>query len=253
MQQQIGLMLLPDEEFRLRVIHGVVDYIRREPSLRLTTVGGVPYLPWEELSSFRGDGLIAVAHTRRTVRRLSRMRCPVVNVSSQSQQDELPSVAGDDASVGRIAAKHLLERRCEHAVCIYYPRWSNDTARLMAFLDEVERAGIPATTLAVSFKKPVRHLETERPQVDAQKLASTLNKLPRPLSIFATHDEFAAASVEALRSLGASLPYDAAILGVANNRLICESCDPPLSSVAQPGEQIGFEAASALHRLLRGE
>ena len=200
MPQQIGLSLLPDEDFHLRVIHGVVDYVRREPSLRLVTLGGVPYVPLDELNEFRGDGLIAAAHTLRAVHRLRRLRCPVIVVSSQSKQDELPSVASDDVSTGQLAARHLLDRKCERVACVHHPRWANDMVRLDAFRGEVQRANVPMTAVAVSFCKPVKRLETERPEVDLEKLARSLDRLPRPVSIFATHDEFAAASVEALRS-----------------------------------------------------
>jgi LacI family transcriptional regulator len=162
-------------------------------------------------------------------------------------------VAIDDAATGRLAATHLLNKGLAHIACVHYPRWANDAVRLAAFRSEVEQAGIPVRAIAVWFRRPVRRLETERPEVDTARLARLLDNLPRPVGIFATHDEFAVAAVEALRSLGASLPYDAPILGQGNNRLICESCDPPLSSLVQPGQQIGFQAAAALHRLLRGE
>ncbi|MDC0936152.1 substrate-binding domain-containing protein, partial [Pirellulales bacterium] len=245
--------MLPDEDFRLQVIHGVLEYIRREPTLRLDTRGGVPYVPWDELKDFRGDGLIASAYTRRAVHRLACMRLPVVNVSSHFPQDDLPSVATDDAALGRLAAKHLLDRGLRKMACIYYRRLDSNTRRLAAFCDEVQQAGASVTPVAASLRRPVGHLEVERLELDTAKLARSLAKLPWPVGIFAVHDEFAAAAVEASRMVGASLPYDLAILGAANNRLICSACDPPLSSIEQPGDQIGFEAASMLHRLLRGE
>jgi len=254
MSKLIGLVLLPHVQSHRRVIQAVVDYVRREPTLALATHGGAPYLPWDELGGFRGDGLIAMAHTRRSVRQLARTGLPVVNVSSQVQQDELPSIWTDDGAVGRLAAEHLLRRGLEHIACVYYPRWANDQGRLASLRGALEQAGIRLTAIAVSFLRPVQRVETQRPLVDTAKLARALKELSRPVRIFGTHDEFAAASVEALRSLGASLPYDAPILGFGNDRLVCESCDPPLSSVAHPAaEQIGSEAAAALHRLLRGE
>ena len=253
MPELICLNLLPDEDYRLAVIHGVVDYVRREPSLRLATFGGVPYVPWDELGKFGGAGVIAMAHTRRAVRRLVQLRLPVVNVSSQVHQDELASVTTDDAAVGRLAADHLLNCGLKKFVCVYYPRWANDKARMAAFRDRVSRAGFPVKAVAVSFCQSVERLETERPEVDTAKLARRLVNLSRPVGIFATHDEFSAASVDALRSHGASLPCDAPILGVANNRLICASCAPLLSSIVQSGQRVGFEAVAALQRLLRGE
>jgi len=253
MSSLIGLVLPPNEDFRSEVIQGVVDYVRREPTLSLAIRGAEPFVPWEELKKFRGDGLIAAAYTRRALQRLTRMRIPVVNVSSHIDQDQVPSVATDDTALGRLAAKHLLGLGLKNMACLYYPRLHSDVLRLAAFREEVERANLSVTPVPVSFCHPVKRLEVERPEVDTPKLVRPLANLSRPLGVFAVHDEFAAAAAEAARRLGASLPYDMAILGSANNGIICRACNPSLSSIVQPGRQVGFEAASMLHRLLSGE
>ena len=48
------------------------------------------------------------------------------------------------------------------------------------------------------------------------------------------------------------MPEDVAVLAVDNDAVICEICDPPLSSVALPGERIGEESAGLLARLMLG-
>ncbi len=49
------------------------------------------------------------------------------------------------------------------------------------------------------------------------------------------------------------MPEDVAILGPENDELRCKGVYPPLSSIALPGEQIGFQAAAILDQLLAGE
>ena len=44
-----------------------------------------------------------------------------------------------------------------------------------------------------------------------------------------------------------------AVLGVDNDVTLCELADPPLSSIDQDLERIGYEAASLLDRLMAGE
>jgi len=58
--------------------------------------------------------------------------------------------------------------------------------------------------------------------------------------------------LEACRSLGLVVPRDVAVLGVDNDEVMCELTDPPLSSIDQAARRIGYEAAAALDRLIRG-
>ena len=55
---------------------------------------------------------------------------------------------------------------------------------------------------------------------------------------------------EACRRAGLRVPDDVALLGVDDDDLLCEVARPSLSSVALPGERIGYEAARMLEALL---
>jgi LacI family transcriptional regulator, galactose operon repressor len=57
---------------------------------------------------------------------------------------------------------------------------------------------------------------------------------------------------EFCRQLGFRVPDEVAIVGVDDDDLLCELSRPSLSSVALPGERIGYEAAVLLDRWLRG-
>src|SRR5204863_167060 len=43
------------------------------------------------------------------------------------------------------------------------------------------------------------------------------------------------------------------VVGIGNDVLMCELARPSLSSVALPSEQVGYEAAALLDRLMAGE
>jgi LacI family transcriptional regulator len=49
------------------------------------------------------------------------------------------------------------------------------------------------------------------------------------------------------------VPDEVAVLGVDDDALLCELCDPPLSSVIPNPERIGYEAAALLDRLMAGD
>ncbi len=46
---------------------------------------------------------------------------------------------------------------------------------------------------------------------------------------------------------------EVAVIGVDNEELLCQMCDPPLSTVVPNAERIGYEAAELLDRLMSGE
>jgi LacI family transcriptional regulator len=46
------------------------------------------------------------------------------------------------------------------------------------------------------------------------------------------------------------VPEEAAVVGVDNEEILCELCNPPLSSVAPNPERIGYEAAELLDVLM---
>jgi LacI family transcriptional regulator len=48
------------------------------------------------------------------------------------------------------------------------------------------------------------------------------------------------------------VPDEVAVVGVDNDEVLCELCNPPLSSVMPNPQRIGFEAAALLARLMTG-
>jgi DNA-binding LacI/PurR family transcriptional regulator len=72
-----------------------------------------------------------------------------------------------------------------------------------------------------------------------------LNLLPRPTGIFACNDMMAAGSMLAVRDAGLRCPEDISIVGF-DNLDFTELTAPPLTTVYQPGYQIGVCAAQLL-------
>lgn len=66
-------------------------------------------------------------------------------------------------------------------------------------------------------------------------------------SIFATNDPVAFGAMQAIKNKGLKIPSDIAVVGFSN-WFFCTMTDPPLSSVDQPGFEMGQEAARLLLR-----
>ena len=75
-----------------------------------------------------------------------------------------------------------------------------------------------------------------------------LLKLPnRPDAIFATNDPAAMGAMQAIKAAGLKIPQDVAVVGFSN-WVFSGLLDPSLSSVDQPGFEMGQEAAKLLIR-----
>jgi LacI family transcriptional regulator len=80
-----------------------------------------------------------------------------------------------------------------------------------------------------------------------------LRSLRKPAALFVACDDQALTVVEACRNAKLRIPRDISVLGVDDDEIIDESCDPTLSSVRPNHERQGFIAAMRLHDMMTGE
>jgi len=79
-----------------------------------------------------------------------------------------------------------------------------------------------------------------------------LRLLPRPTAIFATNDMIAIGVLIAIREMGLRCPEDVSVVGF-DNQAFAETTSPPLTSVHQPGYQLGTAAARILLDRVSGD
>ena len=73
----------------------------------------------------------------------------------------------------------------------------------------------------------------------------------RPDAIFCCTDQVASGCVTELVKLGVKVPEEIAVCGFDGNE-IAEACNPPLTTVMQPFEEMGTEAVRMLHMMATG-
>ena len=83
-------------------------------------------------------------------------------------------------------------------------------------------------------------------------MARWLAALPHPVGVLACNDIRGLQVLDACRRIALPVPERVAVLGVDNDVVLCELADPPLSSIDQDLERIGYEAAALLDRLMGG-
>ena len=64
----------------------------------------------------------------------------------------------------------------------------------------------------------------------------------RPSAIFCANDEMALGALHEIKAAGLKVPDDISVMGFDNSRY-AEVSDPPLTTVAQPGREIGVRTA----------
>lgn len=87
---------------------------------------------------------------------------------------------------------------------------------------------------------------------DFSELGDWLESLKKPAALFVAFDDRALTVVEVCRQRGFKVPHDIAVLGVDDDEVVDEICEPSLSSVHPDHEKQGFIAAERLHALMRG-
>ncbi len=83
-------------------------------------------------------------------------------------------------------------------------------------------------------------------------LASWLKALPKPAGVMACYDIRGQQVLDVCRAVGLRVPEEVAVIGQHNDELLCELCEPPLSSVIPNARRVGLEAGRILDELMRG-
>lgn len=137
------------------------------------------------------------------------------------------------------AVEHLIKQGCRNIVHMAGPKGlSVSEERLRAYKDALKKHRIPCTP------RHVVHMEGF--QANALETLKKLLKL-KPDGIFAVNDTTAVAVIRYLKKTNHRVPEDIAIVGF-NGDPVAEVVEPGLSTVVQPGYEVGRQAVDLLIR-----
>lgn len=246
---RIGLVFGYGLSYYRDIVRGVRAFAEARSHWSFTPIATEPEA-LGDLDPLDLDGLIAHVFTRELGEALLRLGRPVVNVSGVLPDLKIPRVMADHEQVGRLAAGHFLDRGLRHYGFFGYTDHAFSKGREAGFRREIERAGFRVSSYLSD--DPLHPEPTGLWRWD-EDLQRWLVGLPRPVGVLASHDIQGVQLSEACRRAGLRVPDDVALLGVDDDDLFCEVARPSLSSVALPGERIGYEAARMLEALLSGQ
>lgn len=96
-------------------------------------------------------------------------------------------------------------------------------------------------------------IETDSTMEDGrQKALEILSSSDRPTAIFASCDSLAIGVYQAAKTIGLRIPEDLSVVGF-NNTILAAVVDPPLTSIAQPIQEMGRQVVELLMREMEGE
>jgi len=237
--KRIGLLMDNATSYGRNVFAGVRRYFMS--SIDFEVLVGEPsvesFRRWEGMDP---DGIIAHIQRPELAEALRGWGGPVVNVSGALEEDFV-RVGVDDLAIGRMAGSYFLDRHFEHFGYVGFSDRNYSRRRLEGF-----REGLGGRPVA-AFEQPRGEGILDR------EIGPWITRQPQPIGILVIGDEHALRVCKLCQDAGIGIPEPVAILSGTNDEQYCALSQPTLSAVDLPGEQIGYEAATCLDRMLRGE
>ena len=199
--------------------------------------------------SWQGDGIIARVQDERIIRAISSKRVPVVDVLGMHQQSGFPLVHVENNAIAAMAAEHLLARGFMHFAFLGLSDeyWSEE--RLQGFTTYLTKRNHTCQTLMLTR----RFFERTEWNKLVALVATWLKGLQLPVGIMLCSDVQGLLVREACQAAKLVIGDQVALVGVGNDRTLCEMSSPTLSSVEANHVQVGYEAAALLDGLMRGK
>ena len=269
MRRRVALVMPTSTSYSRGVLRGVARYVQTHENWSLDLVPSWMNPP-ADMPYWEGHGFIAHVNNEDLFRAVQLSKKPAVNISDSRNDWPLAAVWSDNQAIGRLAARHFLERGFTRLAFMGLLDEYYSTQRREGFHSTIQEArGAPTAgpggaAPGGSAAMPEAGCSCEVLEVGQTKLGWGPNMrrmidwlkalhAQRPVGVMAANDDLARLIVEICLNQGILVPEGLAVVGVDDDEVICELLEVPLTSVAPNAERIGFEAAGLLDRLLAGE
>ena len=235
-----------------RLVRGIINYSRSHGPWYLWIQSRGQEAPIWLPPRWRGDGIIARVGSRATARHVEAAGVPVVNISAiEIEGADFPRVATDLTAAGRLAAEHLLDRAFRHFAYYGLEHRSFVERHYQGFASTVSQVCPDCPFYGTTMESGAG---TRTAWHTRQRgLIRWLQTLPTPVAVLTWTTELGRELIHACRRADLLVPEQVAVLAADNDDLLCEACIPSLSGLALTSERIGYEAASLLEGLMKGQ
>ncbi len=247
-------MVYRESMYGREAVAGIRAYcqeIKRDDPWFLLTRRTFDDLPLQQIANDHPDGVIAQIFSNEIAEQINATGIPWVNIGDSLDLPHPPLSTSNNPMVGQIAAEHLLNLGvCHFGFVCNSQRYSKQ--RHAGFVQRLEEEGYECSRF--DFSKIISWNESpELLEQITENAAEWLEALPKPVGVFCSNDDYAQAINDVCARHGLSVPQQVLILGVDNDDLMCEATHPTLSSIQLNAEQIGYQAAAVLDRMMAGD
>ena len=167
-------------------------------------------------------------------------QCPLVMCCEYPEDHVCSYVSIDDINAAYRAINYLISTGCRKIGFVNCSlKYKYARHRREGYLRALTDAGLPI--------RPEWYVGI--PTIDYtlaySAVLQTLSTSPAPDAIFACSDVLAAATINAAQKLGLRVPEDLSVIGFDNVET-SRMTNPPITTIAQPGVQLGHQACSML-------
>jgi LacI family transcriptional regulator len=247
-RKRVALLVYTSFEPGRETLRGIAQFTHELDNWRLLHVPEGDHLAISEwLRGSGAEGIIARVGDEAMARTLRATGLPVVDVNRSVGDFGIPQVDANDRGISDLVAEHFLGRGFNHVG--FYPHgdgsqgWSQ---RRCQFLQE-KCAGL--ATFHVF--EPAANLASE-PKAARHAVRDWIRSLPKPVGIMLARDNGGLMVLDACREEKMLVPEQVAVVGVDDDRTLCDLSMPPLSSVRLNHHKVGYEAARLLDQMMGG-
>jgi len=245
---RVILLIETSRQFGRGLLQGIGEFTRlygpwtvyREP-------GGLPTRP-PDMRRWRADGIIVRGEGIEPEEIMEMGLAAVFSLRRIEQVHGAPCIQVDAVAAGRLGAEHFLERGFKHFGFCGFSDLYWSVERRTGFSARLAEAGFEAHL----YERPEAVLPHSWSEEQAS-LVKWLKSLPKPVGILACSDYRGQHVIEGCRVAGLPVPEQVAVVGVCNDEIMCNLCDPPLSSIVLTVEKAGYEAARVLDQMMAGQ
>lgn len=223
---------------------GVMDYKERAAHWQLAGQPHNPIASIDEVDLRAVDGVIGFIREHHWAEIVIRVGVAAVNFSNALADIPLPRVGHDDVAIGRMGARHLLERGFTNFAFLGAGRMWYANRRLEGFRSVIEQESRRRCDVLMSLPE----MPDRRPRI-----CDWLARLPKPVAIMTSSDSWGCQTIDTVTKLGLRIPEDVAVLGVDNDRWLTHIMPTPMSSIEVNWRAVGYRAAQMLDDLLAGK
>lgn len=244
--KKVAVILNLNKQYDRSIVSGIARFAKEHNEWSLH-IEDEPQRKIPDFKSWDGDGIIADLDDMSVYKTIIKQNIPIVGLGGGylNTSEEIPYVYTDNKAIAELAAEHLYNcgfRNLAFCNILSSPMngWAKERSLAFNKFAHINKCHIS------TFEQS----QNESREKVMQSLVQWLKSLPKPCGLMAANDSRARMVLEACRKADIKVPMDIAVIGVDDDPLMCELSSPPLSSVIQGTDQLGYEASKLLHQMM---